>query len=227
MKFLALEDSIRAGVPNVPGGAIIEIARLSPAFRGLVGFSLATRIPQLLNTGPLVPPTWGFNENIPLRDLPPVVNTVPGAMPIQEVIDSSEWVSQSGNPVAYAPHRILRKSPLHGIDPPPVIIQFAKGDQTVPNPTASAIFRAGDLVDRSTFFRNDLVRAARGVNVPANPHTFLTNIANSTVVDLAIAGQTQIAIFFESDGTVVIDPDGVGPFYEVPIAGPLPEGLNF
>ena len=67
-------------------------------------------------------------------------------------------MSQGGNPVAYAPH--LRKSPLDGIDPAPVIIQFAKGDQTVPNPTASAIFRAGDLVDRSTFFRNDLVRAA-------------------------------------------------------------------
>jgi cephalosporin-C deacetylase-like acetyl esterase len=30
VKFLALEDSIRAGVANVPGGAIIEIARLSP-----------------------------------------------------------------------------------------------------------------------------------------------------------------------------------------------------
>jgi hypothetical protein len=37
-----------------------------------------------------------------------------GAMAIQEVIDNTEWVSQSGNPLAYAPH--LRKSPLHGID---------------------------------------------------------------------------------------------------------------
>jgi hypothetical protein len=225
VKLLALEDSIRAGVPNVPGGAIIEIARLSPAFRPLVGISLASRVPSLLNAGALVPPAWGFNENIPLRDLPAVTNTVDGAMEIQEVIDNTEWVSQSGNPVAYAPH--LRKSPLHGIDPPPVIIQFAKGDQTVPNPTASAIFRAGDLTDRSTFFRNDLVRAARP-GVPANPHTFLTNIANPAVADLAIAGQAQIAIFFESDGTVIIDPDGAaGPFFEVPIAGPLPEGVNF
>jgi hypothetical protein len=65
------------------------------------------------------------------------------------------------------------------------------------------------------------------VNVPANPHTFLTNISVPLAADLAIAGHTQIAIFFESDGTVVIDPDGAGPFYEVPIAGPLPEGLNF
>jgi dienelactone hydrolase len=224
VKFLALEDSVRAGVPNVPGGPTIEIARLSPSFRGLVTLALAGRTPPLLNVFPIVPPLLGFNENSPLRNLPPVVNAVPGAMAIQEVIDNTEWVSQSGNPVAYAPH--LRKSPLHGIDPPPVIIQFAKGDQTVPNPTASAIFRAGDLVDRSTFFRNDLVRAAIPT-APANPHTFLTNIGTAAGA-LAIAAQQQIAIFFESDGTVIVDPDGAaGPFFEVPIAGPLPEGLNF
>jgi Big-like domain-containing protein len=234
VKLLALEDSIRAGVPNVPGGAIIEIARLSPAFRGLVGFALFSRIPSLLNAGPLAPPAWGFNENIPLRNQPAVINTVPGAMAIQEVLDNTEWVSQSGNPVAYAPH--LRKRPLHEIDPPPVIIQFAKGDQTVPNPTATAIFRAGDLTDRSTYFRNDLVRAAFPpmpgmLAAPANPHTFLTNIDPTRfplgVIELALAAQAQIATFFESDGTVVIDPDGAGPFFEVPIAGPLPEVLNF
>jgi len=49
-----------------------------------------------------------------------------------------------------------------------------------------------------------------------------------SVADLAIAGQAQIAIFFESDGAIIIDPDSAaGPFFEVPIAGPLPEGLNF
>jgi hypothetical protein len=225
VKFLALEDSIRAGVANVPGGPIIEIARLSPAFRGLVGLSLFIRTPSLLNTGPLAPPTWGFNENIPLRDLPPVINTVPGAMAIQEFIENTEWVSQSGNPVAYAPH--LRKSPLNDIEPGPVIIQFAKGDQTVPNPTASAIFRAGDLTDRSTFFRNDLVRATIP-GAQTNPHTFLTNIgAVSAIAALAVAAQQQIAIFFETDGAVIVDPDGPGPFFEVPIVGPLPEALNF
>jgi dienelactone hydrolase len=224
VKFLALEDSVRAGVPNVPGGSIIEIARLSPAFRALVGIALAGRVPSLLNAGALVAPAWGFNEAIPLRDLPPVTNTVPGAMAIQEVIDNTEWVSQSGNPVAYAPH--LRKMPLRQTDPRPVIIQFAKGDQTVPNPTASAIFRAGDLTDRSTYFRNDLVLAAIP-GAPTNPHTFLTNIGVPSVAALAVAAQQQIAIFFETDGAVVVDPDGAGPFFEVPIAGPLPEELNF
>ena len=121
---------------------------------------------------------------------------------------------------------VLGKRPLHETDPPPVIIQFAKGDQTVPNPTASAIFRAGDLTDRSTYFRNDLVRAAIP-GAPANPHTFLTNIGVPSVAALAIAAQQQIAIFFETDGTVIVDPDGAGPFFEVPITGPLPEVLNF
>ena len=50
----------------------------------------------------------------------------------------------------------------------------------------------------------------------------LTNIGGAT----AIQAQQQIAIFFETDGAVIVDPDGAGPFFEVPIAGPLPEGLS-
>ena len=61
---------------------------------------------------------------------------------------------------------------------------------------------------------------------PVNPHTFLTNITASTAT-LAIEAQEQVATFFGSDGTVVIDPDRPGPLFEVSIAGPLPEGLNF
>jgi hypothetical protein len=225
VKLLALEDSLRAGVVNVPGGPVIDIARLSPAFRPLVGIGLATRVPPLLNAGPLAPPAWGFDENLPLRNLPPVVNTVPGAMEIQAVIEHTEWASQPGDPVAYAPH--LRRSPLRPVDPPPVVIQFARGDQTVPNPTTTNLFRAGDLADRSSYYRHDLVRMALP-GAPANPHTFLTNIASPSVGALAVAAQQQIATFFASDGTVVIDPDGAGGlFFEVPIAGDLPEGLNF
>ena len=50
VQLLGLEPDIRAGVPNVPGGPIIEIARLSPAFRPLVGIALITRSPSLYNT---------------------------------------------------------------------------------------------------------------------------------------------------------------------------------
>jgi len=237
--FLAVEPSIRAGVPNVPGGAVIEIARLSPSFRALVAFSLAFRVPALDNLPriPIATPPFffpQFNENIPLRNQPPVTNTVPGAVAIQEVLEGIEWVSQSGNPVAYAPH--LRMSPLDGMDAKPIIIQFAKGDKTVPNPTTTAIVGAGDLADRATYFRNDLFITALSANptVPAvvvsalkNPHTFLTNIQLPASAPIALAAQQQIAAFFASDGTLTIDPDGGGPLVEVPIRGPLPETLGF
>ena len=216
--FLGVESSVRVGVPNVAGGSIIEVARLG-GFRPLVGIALATRIPSLIN----VPDPSGiaFNENLPLRNQPPVLNTVPGAIAIQEVIENSEWVSQSGNPVAYAPH--IRRDPLDGVEAKSIIVQFAKGDQTVPNPTTSAILRAGDLADRATFFRNDLAFAANPAT-PKNPHTFLTRINVPAVAGIALAAQEQIAVFFASDGTIITDP---GPLFQVPIVPPLPEDLAF
>jgi len=221
-KFLAVEPSIRAGVPNVPGGSIIEITRLSPVFRPLLGLALAARIPSLINVGGIV-----FNENLPLRDQPPVINAVVGAMEIQEVIDNNEWVTQSGNPVAYGPH--IRKDPLDGMDPKPVIFQFAFGGQTVPNPTTTAILRAGDLADRATYFRNDLARAVVPA-LPANPHTFLTGVLDIRA-PISISAQQQIATFFVSGGAVTIDPDSLGLFpaavFETPIVPPLPEVVNF
>jgi len=221
---MGVEHNIKAGVVNVPGGSITEIARLSPSFRPLTALALQPR--GLLNL-PLAPPPafpLQFNENIPFRDLPPLVNTVPGAMAIQQALDRFQWVQQAGNPVSYAQH--IRKQPLPGNGPKPVIVQFAKGDQTVPNPTASALIRAGDLEDRATFFRNDLA-FANNAGVGKNPHTFLTNIGNAAAAPYAIGAQTQIATFFVSKGVTTIDPDGAGPFFEVPVVLPLPETLNF
>src|SRR5262249_1282743 len=144
---------------------------------------------------------------------------------IQEVIDNTAWVSQSGNPVAYAPH--LRKDPLPGVPAKSVIFQFAKGDELVPNPTTTAILRAGDLADRTLFYRNDLAFAENPA-VPRNPHGFLTNVASPVplVVEIARGTQEQIATFFASDGKTIIHPEPAR-FFEVPIQGPLPEELNF
>ena len=219
---LGIEPNIKAGVPNVPGGSISDITRLSPAFRPLAGIALATRMPSLINVSH--PSGIVFDENVPLRNQPPVVNNVPGAMAIAQFLDRSEWVQQAGNPSAYA--AFIRKHPLQGNAVKPVIVQFAKGDITVPNPTSSAIIRAGDLADRTTFFRNDLAFAANP-GVPKNPHTFLTNISIPAAAGFAVGAQQQIAIFFASNGGTVIDPDGVGPFFEVPINLPLPETLSF
>ena len=83
---------------------------------------------------------------MPLRNLPIVTDTVPGASAIQNLLDRTEWAQQSANPAAYAPF----------IDTP-VIFQFARGDMTVPNPTTSrdpprvrAAQVAGDALSATT-----------------------------------------------------------------------------
>jgi len=220
--FLAVEPNVRTGVPNVPGGPIIEIARLSPTFRPLVWLSLVNRTPVLAN----LPGLFQFDENLPLRNEPPRIDTVPGAAPIQALIGISEWATQSANPAAYAPHLI--REPLHGVPTKSVLLQFARGDRTVPNPTTSAIIRAGGLESRTTLFRNDLAKAANPA-FPSNPHTFLTNIAipSPQVAGTALAAQAQIAQFFASGGLVTVDPDGPGVLFETPMVGPPPEDLAF
>jgi hypothetical protein len=106
-----------------------------------------------------------------------------------------------------------------------VIYQFARGDQTVPNPTTSAILRACGCADRATLYRNDLAFAA-SPTLPKNPHTFLTNVAIPAAAPFAFAAQQQIATFFTSDGAVTIDPDGAGPIFETPTSM-VPEDLKF
>jgi hypothetical protein len=184
--------------------------------------------------GPLfdenLPPRDGVPLHVRLRDgtrydiRSPVINTVAGAMAIQEAFDNFDWVAQSGNPVAYAPH--LRKEPLAGVPAKSVIYQFAKGDMTVPNPTTTALLRAGDLADRATFYRNDLA-FGENPSVPKNPHVFMINLfTNPFVTAIALGAQAQIATFFVTDGQEVIHPEP-SRFFETPIQGPLPEDLNY
>jgi hypothetical protein len=191
--LLAVERNVRAGVLNVAGGSSIEWQRINDFFRPLIGSLLTSRTPSLLNT-PGITQIDGVNrgaphffENMPLRGgLPlsvgladgtvrqiqsPVTNDVDGAMEIQQLIENMEWVGLSGDALAYAAH--LHRSPLRGVPAKSVIIQLARGDQRVPNPTASALLRACDLSDRSTFFRNDLL-FAENPTVPKDPHFFLT-----------------------------------------------------
>jgi hypothetical protein len=206
--FLAVEPSVRAGVLNVPGGASVDKERRLSAGtqRPEAGSSLAARVPTLLNP-PGIAELDGvavagphFNENMPLRDgLPlavrledgtsyviqsPVINTVAGAMAIQEVFENQQWVTQAGYMLAYAPH--LRKEPLEGVPAKSVIIQFAKGDMQVTNPTTTAMLRAGDLADRATYYRNDLAYA-EDHNVPKDPHTFMVVLPNQDPLVRAIA----------------------------------------
>jgi len=246
--FLGVEPGVRAGVPTVPGGPSVEWRRLSPPRRGPgVGTALAARRPSLINA-PGVTQIDGINfsaphyhENKPLRnEVPlrvrladgtaqevrsPVVNTVAGAIAIQAWMENVESVSLSGDPLAYAPH--LRWAPLPGMPGKSVIYLFGKGDRTVPNPTMTALLRAGELADRATFYRHDLAYA-EDPGVGTNPHAFMGNIGstNPLVRAIALGAQRHIAAFFASDGKEIICPKPAR-FFECPIQGPLPEELNF
>jgi hypothetical protein len=226
--FAALEPSVRASVLGEPGGSNTEALRLNAAgpFRAFLGQLLA-RMPSLLNLAPgTTDPinagntAYPFNENLPARDQQPLVNDVPGAIAIQNEIDRIEWAEQSGDPIAYAPH--LRKQPLDGIPARPVLFAFAQGDPVVTNTTMGNLLRAGDLADRTIYFR--ALDAFPGIDPIANAallHEWLVQITGPGA-PFAFAGQESVDTFLASDGQVTPDPDGAGPLFETPIASPLP-----
>src|SRR5262249_6232177 len=137
--FLAVESRVRVGALAVPGGPLPEIARLSPVFRPLVKDALGRRSPPLLNL------PGDFREALPIRGDGPVVAPSPGALAIQEYLARVEWLGRRADPVAYARH--LRRSPLPGLEPARVLVQYALGDRVVPNPTTATLVRAGELGD--------------------------------------------------------------------------------
>jgi pimeloyl-ACP methyl ester carboxylesterase len=244
--FLAIEPSVRAGVLSASGGppTTRTLTTGTAGDRAVIGKMLAARAPSLVNAPgvthldeiavPLLPQ---YHENLPLRDgetftvrladgtsqfvQSPVTNTVIDAIGIQDHLERTEWVMQSASPVAYAPY--LRQRPLAGMSPKRIIVQFAKGDQTVPNPATTAMVRAGGLRDETTFYRHDLASA----EIPGlfkDPHGFMPVIRLFGAI--ARGAQEQIVVFFDSDGELMIHPEP-SRFFEVPIAGPLPENLNF
>ncbi len=216
--------------------ASVELFRLDLSTRPMVGTFLQSRVPSLLNSpglpsigGVTVGAPW-FDENLPLRDQPPVVNTVSGAMPIQEFFERVEWATQSSAPEALAPH--LRRAPLAGAPPRPVLIQFAQGDQTAVNPSTARVVRAGELGDRTTGFRYDSFRGALPlIAIPANyPHRFIVSIdaAAAEVRAIALAAQDQAAAFFAApDAPLPVPSPPAGAFFEVPFQGPIPEDFGF
>lgn len=245
----AIEPQIHATVANVAGGSLIENRRLfigPDAFRSRLGALFAARQPSLVNSpginniaGVAVPGPRFFNENMPLRNgVPmvvgleggttaviqsPVVNTVAGASGLQEWFDRAAWVAQATNPVAYAQH--LRTNPLRGVPARPILFTFAIGDQSMPNPSTTAILRAGNLADRAVLYRHDLAFAEM-LALPKDPHLFTVGIGNVALRNIALEAQRQVAIFFASDGALVIQPEPAR-FFEVPVSSPLPEALNY
>src|SRR5215212_3172584 len=245
----AIEPQVRSTVANVAGGALIDNRRLMTgpdSFRSRLADLLAARQPSLLNSPgitriagvTLAGPRY-FNENMALRNgLPmivgleggtneviqaPVVNTVVGAMALQEWFDHAAWVAQAANPVAYASH--LRRDLLQGVPARPILFTFAMADQSMPNPSTTAILRAGNLADRAILYRHDLA-FAEIPGLPKDPHLFTVGIGNAALRNIALEAQRQVAIFFASDGALIIQPEPAR-FFEVPMSSSLPEGLNY
>ena len=229
----AVSPDIRAVALNVGGGSISDIARWSPSYHSLVTGALAQRQPSLLNNGD------DWDQDYVLRDQPVKVPTVPGALDIQDFFETVEWLGNAGDSLAFAPH--LRTSPLAGLKAKSVLVQFAKGDRTVPNPANSALIRAANLRENSWMYRHDRV-LAKDSSLPANPHPYLVlfvSLEGDTIQlpdlnGLAISrfAQDQIAGFFTSDGATIPDPNNLlavlllgAPLFEVPAK--LPEDLGF
>jgi hypothetical protein len=214
--LMGADPLVTIGALNVPGGPVLDIARLSPAFRPLVATELANRIPSLLNGGPGAD---GFTESQPLYLDPPMTSPYPGSIEIQKAGARTNWINRVGSPEAFAP--LERKRPPAGHPVKKVLYQFAFGDRTVPNPTSATLSRAGFLHDIVSFFRNDKTPTAG-----TDPHGFLLD--PRVFPTGRQLGQTQIADFFVSGGTIVNDPDGPAPQWETPIADPRSlETVNF
>ncbi len=230
--FMALDPSVPVGVAAAVPGVIPEHARWQPNRRPLIGLSLQARTPSLINApglmeidGVAVAGPY-FNENKPLRNQPPVINTVDGAVAIQHALELSEMASQAGlSPAVWA--RYLREAPLPGVHPKSVMYEFATGDQQAVNPGTTAVIRAGNLADRTLYYRHDFA-SAQDPTMPKNPHMFAGSPTspNALFRSISRAVQDQIGTFLASGGTVIIHPEPAY-FFEVPITSSLPETLNF
>jgi hypothetical protein len=201
--LMGTDPLFHQGLLNVPGGPIVDIARLS-SFRGDLAAVLGRSRPSLLNGGPGLD---GFTEDLPLRNDPPVVITHPGAAALQELFGSSNWYERTGSPETFAPRIRLRPDPAWADNPKNVVFQSAYGDGTAPNPTAATLIRAGALFDRVVYYRND-----KTPTYASDPHGWLADpsLAGRT------AGEQQLGVFLSTGQLVNTNPA----WLEVPISDP-------
>ncbi len=201
--LMGTDPVFHQGLLNVPGGPIVDIARLS-SFRGALGDTLGIAKPSLLNGGPGLN---GFTEDLPLRNEPPEVISHSGAQKLQELFGNTNWYDRVGSPETFAPRIRLRPDPAWASTPKNVAFQTAYGDGTVPNPTAGTLYRAGQLFDLVVYYRND-----KTPTYGSDPHGWL---ADPTLAGRT-SGEQQLA-FFLANGMVF---NTNAAWLEVPIVNP-------
>lgn len=220
--FLAVEPGVRAAVLNVGGDSLVRTALLSEQYRPVAMQYLGAR--GLLNKG-----VGDFDANAPLRNEPVRVNSVPGAIDIQNAEDILHWIEAPGRPGNYAPR--LTAATLPGVSTKRVLFQYAIGDRSVPNPVNTGLVLDAFAREQTSILRFDLLRA-RLPSLRNNPHQFFTSILDDEVTAaVAVTAQAQ-ALLFLASGTLEV-PNvnetlrllfGVEPFQTPEV---LPEGLNW
>jgi hypothetical protein len=172
--LMGTDPLFHRGLLNVPGGPIVDIARLS-SFRGDLAETLKRSRPDFLNGGPGLN---GFTEDLPLRGDPPEVIKHKGAAALQQLFATTNWYDRSGSPETFTPRIRRRPDRTWAKHPKDVLFETAYGDGTVPNPTAGNIYRAGHLFDRVLYYRND-----KTPTYHSDPHGWLA--------DPTLAGRTD------------------------------------
>jgi hypothetical protein len=201
--LMGTDPLFHQGLLNVPGGPIVDIARLS-SFRGDLADKLAISRPNLLNGGPGLS---GFTEDLPLRVDPPEVITHPGAAALQELFANTNWYDRKGSPETFAPRIRLRPDPAWASNPKNFVFQIAYGDGTATDVAGGTLVRAGAFFDRVVFYRND-----KTPTYASDPHGWL---ADPTLAGRT-SGEQQLGLFLSTGELVNTNPA----WLEVPIANP-------
>ncbi len=197
--FAAISLDVAAAVFDSGGVPRMDIFRWNRT-AGPVG----GRRPSLLNKGA------SSDDDYVLSYRPMEIIDVPGALTIQEYFERGEWVEMPGDPFAYAPH--LWSSTLPGVPMKRVLFQFPKGDWVLPNPTETALVRAANLREATSFYRHDL---AMKLFPKLNPVGHYNSIPDISLFGLkteplpqcliAMLVQEQAAGFLASHGTLIPD----------------------
>ena len=163
-----------------------------------------------------------FNENIPVRDAPALINDVPGAMAIQRLFDRIEWRGETGDAAVFA--RRLSKSPPAGIGARPTVIFIGRGDQSAPLADSASLIREGSLEGRTVLYRHDLFSAANPSSIKNSHAVYRFQGATAPTNPITVAIQEQFSQFFASDGTRLKQ---TSPYLETPLSSALPNDLDY
>jgi hypothetical protein len=196
----AMEPNVRAAALIAGAGSIVDAAAIALPFRGLTAIAfLSGRVPNLLNRG-----DYNYEQNYVYRNLPPVVNDIPGAIALQNFFERSEWYQNNGDALGYVTH--LQQSPLPGNPKKPILTMWHTKDVTMPNPMTLQWLRGYGLTGLDRAFRQDLARTMVP-RLPADPHrfTFLEGPFIPEMDTISAALQAEITGFFQADGVTIPD----------------------